>query len=272
MANKSESFKTILFGEWMRRQKVNQRYSLRAFSSSLQISPSRLSEFFSGKGGLSPEKAMVLAERLNFSGEQLNRVQMLIHEELGRSSQIRELASTSLKKHKKKFSYASVVSTTKLLLRLSWDHLILVELVSNESLHATELQNRLGIGSAQFDFLSSEAEKMGLLERATKPGFWRAKKKNRLLGGDKMSETIRRLHYQFMKKAQTACEACRFEERELSSSLLQLSSEQVEKLRQMIQGFAKDAVRESNQDTENKKKLYGLGIQLFPIERGEEEA
>ena len=62
-------YRVQLQQEFDRRRKGNPYYSLRAFARDLAIAPSRLSEIFNHKQGLSRKVALRIADTLGFIGE-----------------------------------------------------------------------------------------------------------------------------------------------------------------------------------------------------------
>lgn len=58
------TYQEILKTNLKRRTSLNPRYSLRAFALFLGMAPSKLSEIFSGKKGLSISRALVFCQRL----------------------------------------------------------------------------------------------------------------------------------------------------------------------------------------------------------------
>lgn len=89
-------FRSVLKFEFERRNKKNKSYSMRAFSRDLGISPSRLSEIFSGKQGLSPLRARTIGEKLEFKNEKLDWFCNLVAAESSRSRYLKNKAIEKL--------------------------------------------------------------------------------------------------------------------------------------------------------------------------------
>jgi len=60
-------YRDVLLDTFNQRRVKNSAYSMRAYARDIDISPSRLSEIFSGKGELSLVKSVAIAKRLNLS-------------------------------------------------------------------------------------------------------------------------------------------------------------------------------------------------------------
>lgn len=263
----SSDFAKILTQEWLRRQKNNSRYSLRAFAGSLSISPSRLSDFLNGKGGLSASRALEIAKRLNLSEEEFETVHYVIQKEMPTAKSAKEFSRTVLKTQNKKFNYAKSVASRDIIDRLEWTHLYIAEIVSDEALNRNQIARRLGLHVLNVDQLLSEAKQLNLvIPVPDKKDFWQAADASRRFGDAKASAKIRQLHFQMLKQIPQLCEASANEERELSSSLMQLDQQQVALLRLMIQKFVKSCLAISNKKKSEDPRLYGLSLQLFPIE------
>jgi len=253
--------------EWFRRQKTNRRYSLRAFANSLAISPSRLSDFFNGKGGISASRALEIMNRLHLSEEDNEALQLVIQKEMPTAQSAKRFATKKLSQKKKKFNYERSLACRKTIDRLSWEHLYITELISEESLHQREIAKRLKIHTSGLSVLLAEAQEMQLIEPVKgSEGFWRAVDASRRFGDAKASVGIRKLHFQMLKQIPQFCESCDNSERELSTSLLQLNQKQIETLSQMIREFVKTCLAEANKKTTDSQRLCGLSVQLYPIE------
>ena len=68
--NLSMDYRDILKEQLKRRQELNPRFSLRSFAAKLEISPSKISEVFSGKKKLSLDRLEDIAKKLNLKGSE----------------------------------------------------------------------------------------------------------------------------------------------------------------------------------------------------------
>lgn len=264
-------FRKFLTKEWHRRQKVNSRYSLRAFAGSLSISPSRLSEFLNGKGGLSASRALELIKNLNLSEDDFETVHHIIQKEMPSAKSVKAFSASELKVQKRKFKYSSSVADRNIIDRLQWPHLYIAEILSAGPLNRDQIAERLNLHPANVDQLLYEASKLHLIKPvANKQSYWQTEDSSRFFGDAKANARVRQLHFQMLRQVPEFCERSQNEQRELSSSLLQLNQQQVDKLRTMIKGFVKDCLLEAdkkeNLEPNDSSSLYGLAIQLFPIE------
>lgn len=82
----------IFKSEYARRERKNPRYSLRAFARDLGVPPSRLSEFLSGKAGISSRKLNSIFELLNLSQSQLELAEMAADAAFSKMLDIKERA------------------------------------------------------------------------------------------------------------------------------------------------------------------------------------
>lgn len=204
---------------------------------------------------------MALSARLGIQ-DQSEYIDLLILKEFARSRSARQGASQKLKKEKGRYSYSKSVFS-KDIQSINWDHLCVVEVLQKPH-SVEELARRFNQTTPYINSILSDARRIGLVSQLTN-GMWKALDFSRLFEGPGASATLRRLHYQFLDKARRNAEVCAFEDRELNSSLVLLTSEQVQAVRKLVRKFAREVLAEGSD--QNNSKLYGLGIQLFPIEK-----
>jgi plasmid maintenance system antidote protein VapI len=268
---KTSEFAKILKEEWNRRRGVNRRYSLRAYASALAISPSRLSDFLNGKGGLSAARAVEVADRLNLSAAEFAQLRLIIHAELQIPRGQKPLGRQQLRQLKQKFDTYRSLSSRESLERLSLEHLYIAELVADVAQSEAQISRRLQIHPGHLPELLADAAALDLIQPvAERPGYWQGSDATWLLGNAQASAAIRRLHFRLLQDVPKICEKCDYDERELSSALMQLNRPQIETLRGMIREFTKSCVAEANRKKDPGQRLYGLSLQLFPLEASPE--
>lgn len=75
---------------------MNPRYSLRAFADFIGLSPSKLSEIFSGKKGLSLDRAEEVSQRLKLKGREKAIFMLSVQVQHSRVKKVRDEAKTRL--------------------------------------------------------------------------------------------------------------------------------------------------------------------------------
>lgn len=97
-------YREVLKNELVQRQERNSLYSLRSFARDLGISPSRLSEIFNHKQGISLSWAKKISEKINLSTEDAELFCLLVTKEHGKSEQARSVAEEKIKQFMEKLN------------------------------------------------------------------------------------------------------------------------------------------------------------------------
>ena len=123
-------YRLLLKNELTERLGSNSSYSQGAFARDVDLAPSRLSELFSGKQGLSRKKAESICDNLGFDGKQTEFFTCLVEKDHARSKTQKKIAELKLKKFQKN-------STTPLeqeyySLIAEWYHFPILELIQIE--------------------------------------------------------------------------------------------------------------------------------------------
>lgn len=269
--NKSIRFKDYLKNELNRRINLNSAYSMRAFARDLKISVSRLSEFLSDRAGIS-----------------YNRIDQIIHHlklPVSEEQFVRDIAAiefSPLEDEKNKAlerisdSHKNIVNmTAEEFTQISnWYYFAIMVLISKMDIPSdyTILENKIGVHQNKCTEAIDRLIKAELIFE--QDGFWKATH-NRILVVGEQKKSIQKFHKQFMiQSAKSFCNSS-FEEREFSSTFAMLNEEEIQMMRKKI----RDTVEATfNQINEKRKysnddldlKLYGLGIQFFPIKPSNE--
>jgi uncharacterized protein (TIGR02147 family) len=91
-------YQETLKGYFQRRLAINPRYSLRSFARFLDMQPSKLSEVFNGKKGLSLDKARDIAKRINLAPQDKLAFELSVLSQHGRSQAQRKEALSQLQR------------------------------------------------------------------------------------------------------------------------------------------------------------------------------
>lgn len=136
-------YRDILKAQFQRRKELNPRFSLRSFAQKLGLSPSKVSEVFSGKKKLSVERLEDLASRLNLKGRE--REIFLISAEL-ESSKGEDKAQLSSKLKK----LAQQIQAEKTTQRNAW-YFGAVATLTERGVDAIENAERMGLTELQVE-------------------------------------------------------------------------------------------------------------------------
>lgn len=91
-----KNYREILKNEFEKRKQRNPLYSLRAFARLIDLSSPRLSDILNKKKGLSKEKALQIAKRLDLVGKESEYFVLLVESEHQRKKKLREEATKKL--------------------------------------------------------------------------------------------------------------------------------------------------------------------------------
>lgn len=158
-----ENYRSVLKAEYISRSSRNSKYSLNAFSRDLGISPSRISEIFSGKQGLSPKRARLIGERLGYKLEKLDWFCDLVSKEHARNQIQKQIAEEKLS------HYRNGVKTSKLPkslpFSLKWHHFAIrrMTLLKDFESDPRWIAQRLDISEQEAAEAINEMLKVGLL-------------------------------------------------------------------------------------------------------------
>ena len=122
-----DDYREILRAELAKRCRQNPRYSQGAFARDISIPPSRLSEIFNGKQGLSQRAARAIARHLNFSATESDFFADLVESVHGRSRATRENATIRLRRYRSLNEESHIEADTFRVIA-DWYHLAIVEL------------------------------------------------------------------------------------------------------------------------------------------------
>lgn len=217
--------------EFTRRLTVNPNYSLRAFARDLKLYPSQLCEVFKGRKGLSRDSIARISKNLQW----------------GTTRTLKAKPADDITP-------------------LTWYHLALLELATREVVEdePKSIGRRLGISTLAARQAIVTLSECGLVQ--VRNGHLRAVPERIFFGSDTPSSEIRRFHKEFLQLAARQIDLTEYQERELSSSILALTEDQVQDFRRRIRLVVEEFANLANSQDGN-KEIYGLGLQLFKISK-----
>lgn len=265
MENEFGNYREILREAWMKRLRKNPSHSLRAFARELGLAPSRLSEIFQGKQGLSRKKAMMIGQAIGMSAEKLQYFCDLVEQEHARSSEGRSLAQSRLK-HSAIANEYQVLSLDAIQVVADWHHLAILQ--------ALELprapQNARGFAEL-YEISESQAQaaidrliRLMLVDKTSKGKLKKAKDFMATPDGIP-SSAIRRFHGQILEKASEALETQSVEERNVSANLFNLNPARMKAAKNRLLRFRRKFVKDFGGD--GGEAVYCLSMQLFELSK-----
>jgi uncharacterized protein (TIGR02147 family) len=249
------AFQAKLRSQLLEAQQKNSAFSLRAFASKLQMSPSALSEILNGKRRVSQQ----LAEKtLILMGTEPS--------ELAKILRLFEKRDLSISEDKANGSYLELKSDQFQLIA-QWYHFAILSLAETKGFKATPLwiAKRLGIKVI-------EAEQA--LERLNRLGFiqWsRSQKKLKLMQGqlstsdDVADAAVRKSHFEDLKLAEETLAKVPVEERDFSSITIAINKNKLSLAKKMIRQFQDQLSAVLEADT--KDEVFKFSFYAIPLSK-----
>ena len=259
-------YRQILKAELENRCEQNPRYSLRAFARDLAISPSRLSELFSGKQGLSRKAADRIATALGYNGDEKNRFCDLVASIHARSETEREAAKIRLRKYEQ-VSKVYQLQEDAFRAISEWYHLGILELMQIRGFRHDSrwIASQLGISQVQAELALERLIRLKLLERQDEEFI--ATKDNGNVPDDIPSASIKKFHKQILEKASEALYMQKKERREFRAYFVAVDKDMLAEIKEDIRKFQHEICRKIS-EAPKKDSLYCLAIQFFDLVRG----
>lgn len=259
--NQKVNYRHILRREFEKRKIKNPKYSLRAYAKYLQMAPSRLSEVFTGKRGLSPEVAYKIVDKLEFSDFEKNLFLDFVESEHSRSRMARELASERIREKTKVYSEVDL-DTFKMI--AEWHHFALLEYFSlpSAAFDFEHIAKDLAIDIEKIPVAIDRLLRLGLLER--KNSSYVSSTRLRSTPTDIPSEAIREHHTEMLNKAVQALQKQPVPVRDFQSLILPISREDIPLVKKRLREFQEQLSAELAASP-RKNAVYGLLFNFFDL-------
>lgn len=260
------SYRRLLKNAYLERREKNRTYSLRAFARHLGLSPAFVSYVFQEKRHLSPQIAIKIAKKLNWSAQEQKYFLSLIEFENPKTEIGQEAAIEQIRKlNSSKMSIESLEADAFAVMSVWYHNAILILLTMKNKKHTIE----------------SIAQRLKLDQLDTEAALHRLKKLNlvRVDGNEwfpthslfsvksSPSSAIRSYHKQMLKMAGEALEQQSFEEREFSNLTITVDPKQLELAKKKIREFTKEMAQLLDGSTAS--EVYQLSVQLFKLTQPE---
>jgi uncharacterized protein (TIGR02147 family) len=246
------------------RVRANARYSLRAFARDLRLSTAQTSYVLSGKKGLSPRSAELVARRLGLSPGEIELFVASAVSQHARSAFARTAAHTKLD------SLTSEASETRLGIDAfqvvsEWYHFALLQILQLRGAKSDSawLAAKLGISIEETEGAIERLLRLELLERSPS-GRIRASNATVLAPGGVPSEAIRKFHRQVIAKAVQAIDEQSVDLRYLESTLIPVRRADFAAATRAIADFHRRFDRKYTAVGDG-DAVYALAIQFFDL-------
>ncbi len=256
--------------EYEFRKRKNTQYSIRAFARDLNLSPSHLSEFLSGKALLSPKKAEEISSKLRMSQIQREHWNDLLclkgkGEKQRHSAKIRVLKRIKDSKNSVSLDIFKTIS--------DWYHFAILSCFGvDESLSVSQLADDLELSRPKVRAAIARLIKVGLLE---KTALGHRPASGTSFAGDSIpSEAIRESHRQILMNSVSALEKFDMSERESQSLFFHVPKSKLPELREALKKRVLETLSEfshANSEYKDELSVQTLTWHLFPLRKSKDE-
>lgn len=234
------------------RVKKNPRYSLRAFSQAVGLSPSFLSRILSGKRTLSLKAALKLADALNLNPNE-------------RKALLEKSISDKPKLENNEVEESFEITRDIFAVISEWYHFGIASLLNLKEFKEDNkwIAKELGIRPLEVKLAIERLLRLGVFNR-DEEGKLKRSHENFSVKSE-MSSAIRIFQREILEKAIESLEKDSIDERDITSITMAIDEKNIPKAKSEIEKFRK---RLSKLLEKGKKtRVYNLGIHLIPLSR-----
>jgi uncharacterized protein (TIGR02147 family) len=232
--------------ECLREKKAkNASFSLRAYARQLGISPTQLSMVISGKRPLTAKVALKLADHLQLSPYEKERLLTEVH-------------ATRVSAPRR-----TILDEDQFRAIAEWYHFAILSLSQLEDAKSDPkwIARRLNIDSLTARDAFERLKRLGLIEESR--GKFRQTTHPIRTTNDVPSAAIRKHHKQNLHLAAEKLDSVEVDRREYASLTIAIDPERLPRAKEMIRRFKEDLGR--HLEAGRKSQVYTLSMQLFPV-------
>lgn len=253
----TNDYRSILTAELLKRVKENPSYSLRRFAQQLEVSPATLSGVLSGKRRLSLTSAAKITDKLNLPPSDAARFFQAVASHLANA----DVGSPPPPNY-------TTLSEDVFRTISDWYHYAILELTYVKGCQNDPrwFARKLGIETAQAAEAMDRLINLGLLE--IKKDQIRKVEASITTPSGVPSKAVRSRHKQILQKAQESVETHSLDERDITSVTMAIDPTLLPEAKKRITAFRRELC--DFLTTGNRRQIYELSIQLFPLSSGED--
>lgn len=245
------------------RKKRRPHYSLRAFARDLEMSPSSLCEFLSGRQGMSKERIQWIGQRIKLSDLQISHFCDLVESEFGRTEKERRIAkmrvSTRIKDDKNRISIDEFYFIS------DWYHLTLLEVLAlkDQNYSHEELAQILSISVEELELGLNRLIHLGLLKQ--NKGKYEVQSEATIAGGEGPSRAIQMYHEQYLQMQADSISRKSSLDRENISVSLQIAQEDWLNMREEIKQSVISILTKYASNEKSKNQVVCFALQAITL-------
>lgn len=248
--------------EFDARKKRRPHYSLRAFARDLDLSPSALSEYLSGKLTFSQERILQVSKKIQLRSVQTEHWLDLVKMESSSSKADREVAAAKVKARASQEKGTIALELFQVI--SDWYHFALLELIEISPIYQDHkaAAKALGLDAKTVRESWERLIQVGLAEK--REGIYKSSTLATFAGEDVPSAALRNFHAGLISKALVAQEEEPVEKKEFVSIVFSFRSDDLKAIKDEVYKFQVDLTNRYAQK-KNKDSVYCLSTQLFNL-------
>ncbi len=247
--------------------KRNPRYSLRALSRNLKVSPSFVSALLNGKKKLPFQRAMEFTQILKLSEEDAKELFKAVTIDGAKDEDSRQFLVQSFGNTQDgQDSNFLVLEMDRFRVLSDWYHLAILDLTLVESFVSESqwVAHQLGISEFEVTSAVQRLERLGLL--TIEGGRWRKSSAKITIPTTRSERAVREFHAQMIDKAKDALvnsDPSDFDFRDINGTTMSIDPRRIPEAKQKIQKFRRQLLEFLS--TGEVSELYQLNVQLFRL-------
>ncbi len=257
-------YRELLRRELLARCKRNPKYSSRAFSRDMGVSPGFLSQIIHRRKNLNEDRATRIAAALDWPEDKSNLFITLVRYEHARDAKTKQVIMRSLNGLRSEslpeFFDLDMDAFSAI---ADWHHYAIVELSKTVDFDPDPraIARRLGIAQPEVEVAISRLRRLGLLAKDKV----RATKANYKSPNNVSSQAIRQFHKTMLDQAKVAIDEQPISTRSCSGITIAIDPTRLEEASNLIAAFRRRLMVHLEQGTPS--QVYHLAIQLFRLDK-----
>jgi uncharacterized protein (TIGR02147 family) len=256
------------------RKARNASYSLRSFARDIGLSPSRLTEIFQRKDGLSAKKAATVAGKLGLTPHETEEFLAMVESQSGRSPVTRRIARAKLAAMQGAQA-TTILRNDCIALLQGWQHFALLELARTPEFRSSPawIGRRLGLSDDEAKACISRLVRVGLFEKDGRR--LRVSGTRFATTSDIPSSAIRDYHAAILQYAGQAIDRQNVHEREYAAAFFPVEISRLPALKEDLREARRGIIRKyeyrppdsasSETAAVTETEIYCLANQLFRV-------
>ncbi|HCM41631.1 MAG: hypothetical protein A2070_00925 [Bdellovibrionales bacterium GWC1_52_8] len=259
-------YRAFLKDELERRIASNPKYSLRAFSRDIRVSPQILSNVLNGKRGISIEVAAEIADRLGLTPDESSRFIDLVLYVHAKNAAAKKIIEFKIEEKAAAQSPYSTLDVEAFKAISDWYHNAILELVETKGFKNDPrwIAARLGISIHETQQAVQRLKQLELLEEDEKRGLKKTEI-NLTASYGVPSSAIRKFSRQVLQKAIESLDEQTLDERDITTMTMAIDPDRLQDAAKMISQFRRKLTDFLEQG--NRTEVYTFVPALFRLTR-----